>query len=225
MTVSWHSESLRLLQSQPDATDLPGVLQWQSRRYFELPPAIREFYANPTLTAVVNMQGGDHVVSVDELNADHAAIKHRLLFMVENQGVYLWAAMLDGSDDPPVRVREHAKNKRWQSCCPNFSTYVYTRVFENQFWKTDGRGHGVNNDLDTFLNFGPAELRFMRSRFKEEPKTLGGYGPVYRFSDGWHKRVIIYDAHPGATVAITASDPENFESLKSLLRPQWPFAE
>src|SRR5262249_44745701 len=121
---------------------------------------------------------------------------------------------------------ENDDGKPWIPCCDLFSTYVFTRVFENQFWSTDNQGGGINCACECFPNLIDSDLEFMRSRFCEEPSThLVDQTNIYHFSDGWGKRVTFYATDYGATIALTASDSASFQSLKATLLPRWDFSE
>jgi hypothetical protein len=223
MTTSYHTESINLLQCEDEVNNLQAVLDCEESAGVRLPTSIRQFYANTKLTKIVDRDSGDHLIAATKLELMEATKIGRLVFMVENQGVFLWAAALDASEDPPVLVREFRENKPWIACSDRFSTYVYTRVFENQFWTS--QGYGINCAMETFAKVTDSDLEFLRGRFKEEPTTFGWPSIIYRFSDGWEKRVTIYNDDFGATMVVMANDSVNFRSLKTTLEDRWQFAE
>jgi len=130
------------------------------------PAAVREWYALDRAVAILETYGNsDRPIPLARLgeiekgyggNPDQDLLTNGLLLiMYENQGVTRWAIRLDGTDDPPVLVQEDWPRGPWHIYAGQFSTFVYTRVWD---WQTalvtsrivgksgkevDGNGHRV----------------------------------------------------------------------------------
>jgi hypothetical protein len=65
MKPVYHANALELLRSHPDSSNLSSVARGEERLGLGLPAAVREFYANPELTALVDREGGDHLCPLE----------------------------------------------------------------------------------------------------------------------------------------------------------------
>jgi hypothetical protein len=101
-----------------------------------------------------------------------------LPFMIENQGVCVWAIRLDAGDDPPVVVEvDSGIPPRWQMCADRFSGWLKCQVLD----------HGVLRSCCLAAQTHPLSveaLSRLRHRFEEGPQTYGWPGSTnYRFSN------------------------------------------
>jgi hypothetical protein len=109
-------------------------------------------------------------------------------FLIENQGVCIWAILLDGSADPPVVVRQNEEDEGWIKCADSFSTFVFTRCWDFQPWTEHWPMLAAQ---ESPLSEG--DLSFLRQTFQEGPTTYGLQGmPTavsYRFESP-HGRIL-----------------------------------
>src|SRR5437868_559831 len=123
----FHSATFRLLGIEPQvsAAAISEVEHAERRLGFQLPSSVRQWYCNADAIGILaRYSNDDWPISLREF-----AVKewktHRLLpFKNENQGVCIWAIMLDGSDDPPVYVDVDSNGVQWNMQAPTFSAYV-----------------------------------------------------------------------------------------------------
>lgn len=112
-----------------------------------------------------------------------------LPFMVENQGVCVWAIRLDGGDDPPVVVEvDSGTPPQWQRCADRFSCWLKCQVFDHSLQQSCGFAAQAD-PLSTDI------LSRLRHRFEEGPQTYGWPGTTnYRFNNA-RSRLLLWDGH------------------------------
>lgn len=117
-----------------------------------------------------------------------------LPFMVENQGVCVWAIHLDGGDDPPVLVARDPEFE-WRQHTPTFSSFIACQIEDHQ--KVLGT-HPTSAEPPLLLQAQDIPLRdqdlvHVRARFREGTITRGWPAETqYRFSsDDGH--ILIWD--------------------------------
>jgi hypothetical protein len=60
-----------------------------------------------------------------------------LPFMIENQGVCVWAVRLDARDDPAVVVEvDSGTPPRWRRCADRFSCWLKCQVLDRNLWQS-----------------------------------------------------------------------------------------
>lgn len=151
-----------------------------------LPPSVHEWFSYPNAAKLIRFND-DHVLDVDQFelksnplfnhhpkwqqgvikpsqmmfitSPDKTLIDENLLVViVENQGVYEWAVDLNGSDDPPVLMKQNEPNQAWKPCSPTFSDFVFarawdTRVMFNELSLWGSTGKLTADDLTTIENW------------------------------------------------------------------------
>jgi hypothetical protein len=112
-----------------------------------------------------------------------------LPFMVENQGVCVWAICLDAGEDPPVVVEvDSGTPPRWQRCADRFSGWLKCQVQDHGFWELCW--FAVQADpLSTEV------LSRLRGRFEEGLQTYAWPGQTnYRFCNA-RSRLLLWDGN------------------------------
>jgi hypothetical protein len=110
-----------------------------------------------------------------------------LPFMIENQGVCVWAVRLDAGDDPPVVVEvDSGTPPRWRRCADRFSCWLKCQVLDCNLWQSSW----------FFAQAGPLSpevLSRLRRCFEEGPQTYGWPGKTnYRFYNA-RSRLLLCD--------------------------------
>src|SRR5260370_41245603 len=125
--TSVHSVTFGLLGTEPGLSPaaVSEVERAEQRLGFRLPASVREWYCNAeAIDILAKYSNQDWPIPLREF-----AVKewntHRLVpFKYENQGVCVWAFLLDGSDDPPVYVDVDSNGALWNMQAPTFSAYI-----------------------------------------------------------------------------------------------------
>jgi hypothetical protein len=139
-----------------------------------------------------------------------------LIVMDENLHVAQWAVYLDGSDDPPVLVREAGIGPRpdWRHYADTFSAFVYTHV-----WDWTGPGGGLlGEDVRCLLGaqcrqLSQSDLAVLRRQLREEPITYGWPGRItYRFTAD-RGRARIWDQEGRADWQLWADTRDDLASI------------
>ena len=234
MNTSFHQRSLGLLRGGAVpryTTELDACVQRLNALF---PEALWEAYAI----------GGHYLQDPRWFEIAEGSSGRFLVFLNEEQGVFYWGVVLDGSPDPPVFTRlRNVPQAEWIFSCEKLSTFIYTVLFDSQHWDhhcsiNDGReAFGKVIVSEIFDPLTPDDLSFLRGSFREEPRTFGLPAPVtYRFSDGWEKRITIdnYDGpcslngdrwHHQSDWAVSAAGEADFVALKRKLHPLWPLPD
>ncbi|MEV6205804.1 hypothetical protein [Kitasatospora sp. NPDC051914] len=127
----------------------------------------------------------DDVEEQEERPIDPVGALGLLPFLVENQGVWVMAVRLDGSEDPPVVISfdEVTPSAAWRPCADRFSDLVHARIW-------DAPVHRNGTQLATPEGTEPsALLDVLRRDFTSGPPTADG---LQRYSrDGDRQRVLV----------------------------------
>jgi len=136
-----------------------------------------------------------------------------LVFMVENQGVCVWAVRLNAGDDPPVVVARDP-DLAWRSCAEHFSTFIDCQAWAHLHFSPHSDGLLVAAQ-DVPLR--PADLAHLRGRYAERATTHGWPGDnQYRF-EGNDARVLIWDAEDQADWWISSPTEDGLARTLSVL--------
>jgi hypothetical protein len=217
MTFSYHPKSFDLLKAKPKICkeNLECLDRIERMRNFRFPEAFKEWYSLEGAVALLK-HGGMHpypievLVSPQELGnsgqVDYAALG-LLPFLYEEQGVCHWALQLDGSQDPPVLVEVDSEPEYiWQTCSPNFSTFVYCAI-----WEQIGESESWIQAQDVELK--REDLNFLRQTFVEEPSTFGWPGENnYRFSRA-DQKILIWARKGSSDWCLSAKTSESLRQL------------
>jgi hypothetical protein len=136
----------------------------------------------------------------------------RLIFMVENQAVSVWALALSDDDDPPVFVARDP-DLGWRVCAESFSTFVGCQVWDHTeiFDSADPPARILLQAQDVPLR--SDDLAFLRRSFEARATTHGWPGDdQYRFERG-DARILIWDSEGQADWWITATTPGGLAAL------------
>jgi hypothetical protein len=103
----------------------------------------------------------------------------RLPFMIDNQGVCVWAISLDEGDDPPVVVEvDSGTPPRWQRHADKFSIWLACQVHDRRLLFEAGGFRAQAAPLNEQV------LSALRQHFDEGPQTFAWPGTTnYRFSN------------------------------------------
>jgi hypothetical protein len=103
--TSFHSATFRLLGIEPHQPPaaVSEVEHAERRLGFRLPASIREWYYNEeAIDILAKCSNQDWPIPLWQFAAKERKMDRLLPFKYENQGVCVWAYLLDGSDDAPV---------------------------------------------------------------------------------------------------------------------------
>jgi|SRR3990170_1555014 len=192
MTPNYHAKSLaivgheaRFSKTSKTALDL---LERKHQGEIRIPLAVREWYEMADAVELLGRYSNDdRALPIHQLRpqrwrqaGDPSTPLEVLEFLVENQGVCMWATTLSGADDPPVVVRwNESDDLRGRPCADSFSAFVYTRIWDFQPW-VEGwtRLDAQDEALDE------RSLAWLRGQYREGPttQTAGCFsGTTYRF--------------------------------------------
>ncbi|WP_354637329.1 hypothetical protein [Kitasatospora camelliae] len=127
----------------------------------------------------------DGVEEQEERTIDPVGSLGLLPFMVENQGVWVLAVRLDGSEDPPVVISfdDVTPSATWHPHADRFSDLVHARI-----WDAPVHRDGVTLLLDEAVE-PSALLETLRRDFTPGPATVDGTLRYHR--DGDRQRVLL----------------------------------
>jgi hypothetical protein len=141
----------------------------------------------------------------------------RLIFMVENQAVSVWALGLHGGDDPPVFVARDP-DLGWRHCAEAFSTFVGCQVWDHTeiFDSAEPPRRILVQAQDVPLR--SDDLAFLQRSFSARATTHGWPGNnQYRFERG-ETCILIWDGDDQADWWITAATAGGLASVVDELR-------
>jgi hypothetical protein len=215
--ATFHDATFELLGGTPvpSAVALKELESAERRLGIRLPPSVREWYScEGALSILASHSNHDPPNPVQEFAVTRSSIGRLIPIRWENQGVCIWAILLDGSDDPPVVVDVDSDGEVWQPHAPTFSTYVSACVWDYRAVIRQPVLVQAQNDP-----LGPEALRALRGLFAERPTTLGWPGSAqYRFAGGRHGILIWSTENAQADWHVGAADGD---ALESALRLVW----
>ncbi len=216
VTTQFHSATFRLLGLEPRVSsaavaEIEGV---ERRLGFRLPPSVREWYCYENAVGILaRYSNDDWPIRLREFAISEWG-EHRLIrFKNENQGVCVWAVMLDGSDDPPVVVDVDSNGAQWNMQAPTFSAYVYSCVWD--YTLVLGQPALVQAQNGPLSSEGAERLR---SQFTEQSPTFGWPGSAQHRFVGKDHAVLIWAGEGQADWFVGAADAR---ALESALRSVW----
>ena len=149
--------------------------------------------------------GGPH----DLIAQDLLVIRH------ENQGVCVWAVLLDGSDDPPVVLDLDTQFKTWTKCADSFSQHIYAWIWDYSqiLMKRALFVQAQNTPLSEMA------LSKLSEYFEKVCVTYGWPGQTqYRFCRD-DQRILVWANSNQADWWLHAKSKESLESLVRLVAP------
>ena len=190
MTTRFHQATEALLAA--DGRPLGGVRVPVPDVGWAVPAAVAEWYSLPDAVGLLRaLSNCDHPLPLarcrEVADDDHEEGAPLRVFMHENQHVCEWAVLLDGSDDPPVRV--NVDDRGWVACAGHFSTFVHAAAFDYPTgW------------LEVWSQTAPLPDRVRRhldAMFQPGPTTYGWPGATNRRYFGPGVRLTIWETdHP-----------------------------
>jgi len=215
--ASFHRATFELLGTEPRiSTAALGELERTERRLgMRLPASVREWYSyDGALSILAEHSNDDPPIPVHEFSLTETTAGRLISIRWENQGVCTWAILLDGSDDAPVLVDVDSDGTVWQPLAQNFSTYVYTCVWDYHVVLSRPALVQAQN-----CSLSLEALRELQGIFDERPRTFGWPGSVqYRFDGRQHGILIWSTQDQQADWKVGAADAN---SLESVLRQIW----
>jgi hypothetical protein len=219
MQLKYHQKTFDSLNQQPQLSQ-ESLLKLESvprEQGVTIPASIKEWYSLENAIEILGQNSNDdYFVSVNDFGnylEEGPFVERLLVFEVENQAVCKWAIKLDNSDDPPVFARI-VDSDTWELCAENFSTYVWTLVFD---WSRIRPKNGYFL-LAQARPFTQNDLSELQRNFQEEHRTYCFPGKInYRFSLG-DKRILIWSNLDQADWNLSANSPE---SLFELTQAVW----
>jgi hypothetical protein len=215
--ASFHAATFELLGTPPRVSTaaFSELERTEQRLGARLPPAVREWYAyDGALSILATHSNDDPPIPVQEFSLRESSAGRLIPIRRENQGVCIWAVLLDGSDDPPVLVDVDTDGAVWQRLTESFSTYVYTCVWDYRVvLRRPALVQAQNRPLS------PQALQTLQGLFEGGPRTSGWPGSAqYRFGGDRHGVLIWADESQQADWFVGAVDAS---SLESALRLVW----
>jgi hypothetical protein len=160
----------------------------------------------------------DPPIPVAEFSLTESPLGPLIPIRCENQGVCTWAILLDGSNDPPVFVDVDSDGTQWRLHAQNFSTYVYTCVWDYRLvFKQPALVQAQNGPISDL------SLKALADLFDRRPKTFAWPGSVqYRFR-GNNSAVLIWSTDGESADWFLGAPDRN--PLESALRIVWKLDE
>ncbi|MGW4895041.1 hypothetical protein ACWEQL_22635 [Kitasatospora sp. NPDC004240] len=153
----------------------------------------------------------DGVEEQEERTIDPVAALGLLPFMIENQGVWILAVRLDGTDDPPVVISfdDVTPSAVWRPYADRFSDSVLSRIWDAP----------VHLDGTTLALDGTAEptalLETLRRDFTPGPPTTDG---TLRYHRGDHRqRILLAQWRDRWYATVWATDETGLSTLLAAL--------
>ncbi|MDP9316833.1 MAG: hypothetical protein M3R24_39255 [Chloroflexota bacterium] len=210
-TLQYHQLIFDVLGPVPpiSASSLARLAAIEQQYQRAIPGALREWYALETGYFILeHYSNGDDPVPLDAFLHPQLAWRYRLpatllqdnLFTIayENQGGALWAAHLNGAEDPPVWIAFNPAPGRlnWSRYTDRFSSFVYANVLDHWWYVNPddpsdpvvylSRPHVAARDSA----FSHHDLDLLRQRYQEHPQTIG-FSIKYRFSRTKEQYILI----------------------------------
>jgi hypothetical protein len=211
-----HSATFRLIGIEPQVSPAAAfdIEDAERRLGFRLPSSVREWYCNEeAIDLLAKYSNQDWPIPLREFAVKEWNTHHLLPFKNENQGVCVWAIMLDGSNNPPVYVDVDSNGAQWNMQAPTFAAYVYACVWDYVFvLDQPGLVQAQNEPLSS------EALNELRRRFSEQPPTFGWPGSTQHRFAGKDQGILIWSAEGQADWFVSARD---VGSLASALRAIW----
>ncbi|MGW6916641.1 hypothetical protein ACWGB8_22870 [Kitasatospora sp. NPDC054939] len=155
----------------------------------------------------------DGVEEQEERTIDPVQALGLLPFMVENQGVWVLAVRLDGSDDPPVVISfdEVTPSAAWKPYADRFSDVVHSRI-----WDAPVHHDGTSLALDG-AGEPSALLETLRRDFAPGPATVDGTLRYHRDDD--RQRVLLSEWRGQWYATAWAADEVRLSALLAAVDP------
>jgi hypothetical protein len=214
--TQFHAPTFRLLGVQPrvSSTAVSEVEVAERRLSFRLPASVREWYCNENAVELLaRYSNDDPPITPREFAVREWNGQQLIPFKNENQGVCVWAFILDGSADPPVFVDVDSGGAQWEFMAPTFSGYVYSCVWDYAIV--------LNQPALVQAQNGPLSAQGvarLRDLFTEQVPTFGWPGGTQRRFVGKDRAILIWDGPGQADWFVGARDAA---SLESALRAVW----
>jgi hypothetical protein len=170
--LAYHQTTFDLIQKQPQFNATAPLLIAQCEQVYGLtfPAAVREWYSLTEATTILatysNQDGPFDLQEIHQYSqhwqgslGQRAATYPTLPFLMENQGVFICAIHLDGSDDPPVKVWDD--DEHWKLWSDHFSDFVCGWVWDHLYWTKKCVLRADNDALST------SDLVFLHTAFME----------------------------------------------------------
>jgi hypothetical protein len=179
--------------ASPDSESV--LLALKRRLHRVLPRTFRELFALENGPALLGQFSNSDIPIPPRRLAEplgrwpgYDALGDQLLpFMIESQGVCVWAVRLDAGDDPPVVVEvDSGTPPRWRLCADRFSCWLKCQVLDRNLWQS----------CWFFAQAGPLSpeaLSRLRRCFEEGPETYGWPGQTNYRSYNARARLLLWD--------------------------------
>jgi hypothetical protein len=219
VAARYHEETLRALgiAYAPDAAAMSALEARAAGLGVTFPASFVEWYGmQEGILLLRQHSNSDEPIGIDSLGmpahlrpwraeAD-ASTGPVLEFMVENQGVCIWAVRLDAGDDPPVLVAVDP-GYEWRPHASTFSSFIACQVWDHP--EEDERVRLAAQAVE----LSPHDLAEMRRRFCERATTHGWPTTnIFRFERD-DARVLIWDADGQADWWLSAESDVNVTAL------------
>jgi hypothetical protein len=210
----------------PDSSALGTLKSREAELGVRLPPSFTEWFGMRNgVDLLRSHSNSDDPIAIEELGSPlcwrwtetRDCLREGLLpFMVENQGVCVWAISLDGSDDPAVIVARDPELD-WRACARSFSDFIDCQIWDHTVVLRPTLSEGVLlTAQDHPLR--AEDLAFLRHGFSERTSTAGWPGEhQYRF-ESREGCLLLWDNRDQADWFIAS---ENDEDLFQLTKGLW----
>lgn len=216
--MRYHKATFELLGEAPNLAPLveAEIRECEARLGFSLPRSVYEWYAQEgAISILAHHSNEDPPIPLQSFSVVDWESHQLLPFRIENQGVSVWAIMLDGTDDPPVYADVGSGGKEWHLLASSFSAYVYSCVWD---YKCVFYQPAIVQAQNRYLS--STALGNLRAAFKEEIQTFGWPGCAqYRFK-GSRQAILIWSRKQQADWFVAASDERR---LLRALQVVWRF--
>jgi SMI1 / KNR4 family (SUKH-1) len=188
--LTYHQSTFDLIQKQPEFSQTAPLLiaQCEQAYGFAFPAAVREWFSLTQAIAILaTYSNQDEPLDLQAIHQrsqqwqasfERQAAPHPTLpFLIENQGVFICAVHLDGSDDPPVKVWDD--DEHWKLWSDHFSSFICGWVWDHLYQMEDCVLRADNDVLSA------ADLAFLRTAFTEVSLPYPSI-TIYHFRDQDH---------------------------------------
>jgi hypothetical protein len=186
----------------------------ERRLGFRLPSSVRQWYCNEdAIDLLAKYSNQDWPISLREFAMIKRKTRRLLPFKSENQGVCLWAILLDGSEDPPVYVDVDSDGVQWIMQAATFSGYIYACVWDYVFVLDQPALVEAQNEP-----LSQEAINELARVFSEQPRTFGWPGNTQHRFTGKDQAILIWAGDEQADWFVGARDAG---SLETALRAVW----
>ena len=212
--LRFHPDTFELLGTKPHLSQ-PAINQIEvveKRLGIQLPGAVYEWYLYvEAIQILTTYSNKDRPIPIAEFVLEKWNNKTLLPFKKENQGVCIWAILLNDADNPPVYVTIDGHS--WLNQADTFSEHIYSCVWDyTTVFEKPALLQAQHDPVSDHV------IERLKTEFTEKISTYNWPGKVqYRFSRE-QQAILIWAAENQADWFVAAN---NADALHSILATVW----